>query len=1283
MCACVDRSGSSQAASLAASTSHAHHLKLPPIDFLAFDKEKFKPALEAMKEADEKQLSKMADGHLGISRSLSGMNLSLRKTRLDRATSRSLSTKLDFEPPEKLDGDSEPRVLRNIAGHLERWISLQEARMAAITAKQEAEASRQRRLNSILSPSAPLPPPTVPTPTSILLSKYPSCQGLGLELKSMAPYHERDEQMCGVSLAFLIFFSAHVMSHGADSKTPTSQIFEDFIKPRAAKGVGGGRYCDTLHDSCVGVPRYMVSHAWTSPFSHLVSQVSEHFQGCGTSFEHIIIFIDVFSLRTSIATVNHLLVNNKGIWFELFIENVQSLLVVVDESGLVFRRCWVLFEMWLMHKAHPSLLGNGAIFLLLHSLHSTPVLSEIFSSISFEMATTSSPHEDLLTIFDHLRKEEGGIQKANEVVQVSISYCYDISIMACDQMSDSFCPMVQSIVSTSTIIEAKRAERPLLAMASPRTALSSSSRVISLVVQSIVSQKMLGRLQEAEQELWRILEVITSTSSSFSEGQTSVSGLEEIVFVVVELVDALLTPRPGAVKILDESYEEERKRLPRRAVTLCKAVMSLLEGQRLIPSSDGGPKPQQLTSDHPLHLVVHFQYARALLSLRQLSQAEQSARDLLLKQESLGCTQQEIIPTLVLLSQICQAHYLRHAATTNGGPAIEIESWLLRATSLAASCYGRSHPGSFSSLIALGDFYQVANRHGDAAIFYLQALVSTSLSYPPSSGSRVKANLHLAISLQHLGDLVVSERLLRRLVKVDEEQVSRFKATKPPVSTISSPDPRMQSFKSRSGPDLKHAGINSGDTGEKRLSGLLFSVVSRLVNILVSSAQPVMTIAETASGVSTVVKSQAPATFEMEQEHDFDSEHHVRSSCHSSFPAPMRRINSSSFLVSNKRPSSNSEVSSRPSNEVGNQEAVVPVGAVSFHCLPIHEEEPTDFTEEERQRRRLLNLISRKESVHEDLLNASDDEGDEGQKGHRSQRLMEDVNEEASSLITLLLSWYDMEMQQSLGFAENGALMRKRLERKGSRSTSFSLKSIQSQKSIRQETMKKSERQGSGEEVPHTVFVSRRGERKFRTRPGSRVDSHPDETGNGVNQTSLSLLDDIVSRVQDEIDKETQSKREQEDEAESDEEEEEEKAHDVVSPIGLERRRLLRGLAASLQSHSKLLQQAGDAIGATRCCRLGLTISIHLDGPTDPSTLRSVASLVLMLVLSHIFEEARYQMKLSMEMSGMTTSSREFLRNEVEDLATEAIFTVAEDNDDVELIKALISFGARPYKVSD
>lgn len=72
-----------------------------------------------------------------------------------------------------------------------------------------------------------------------------------------------------------------------------------------------------------------------------------------------------------------------------------------------------------------------------------------------------------------------------------------------------------------------------------------------------------------------------------------------------------------------------------------------------------------------------------------------------------------------------------------------------------------------------------------------------------------------------------------------------------------------------------------------------------------------------------------------------------------------------------------------------------------------------------------------------------------------------------------------------------------------------------------------------------------------------------------------------------------------------------------------------------------------------------------------------------MLVLSHIFEEARYQMKLSMEMSGMTTSSREFLRNEVEDLATEAIFTVAEDNDDVELVKALISFGARPCKVSD
>ena len=301
------------------SLTSTHHLKLPPIDLSAFDKDKFKAALIAMEEADEKTLQRKQGSP---ERSLSNMNLSLRRSRLDRMTT--LSNKLEFEPDKSEADDDEPRVLKNISLHLERWMALQGARMTAQAAKHEAEMARQRRLNSILSPIAPLPPPTAPSPTSILLSKYPSCHGLGLELKSMAPYHEREEKTCGISLSFLIFFSAHVMSHGAELSTRTSQIFEDFIKPRAAKGVGGGRYCDTLHDACVGTPRFMVSHSWACPFSHLVAQVSEHFQGSGLNFEHVYIYIDIFALRASMATANRLLVNNKGIWFDLFIENVEG-----------------------------------------------------------------------------------------------------------------------------------------------------------------------------------------------------------------------------------------------------------------------------------------------------------------------------------------------------------------------------------------------------------------------------------------------------------------------------------------------------------------------------------------------------------------------------------------------------------------------------------------------------------------------------------------------------------------------------------------------------------------------------------------------------------------------------------------------------------------------------------------------------------------------------------------------------------------------------------------------
>ncbi|GAX80735.1 hypothetical protein CEUSTIGMA_g8170.t1 [Chlamydomonas eustigma] len=236
------------------------------------------------------------------------------------------------------------------------------------------------------------------------LPSYQTCAGLDLD--AIAAPHSREVMRCGVSLAFLQYFSAFVENSNDTSVWTTRHVVEKFVKPRTKKTVC--RYCDTLPDGVAGNPRFLVSHRWDSIFSNMVKQVSTHFKGQDP--ERIFLFIDIFSLKqhkkeetsTDQATLTML----KDV-----VTNVQQTLIVLDRDGLVLRRVWVLYEAWLTLIAHPSL--PRCVCVLGFGIQWSPLLQELVCTLDIMKAEASNSGDLALILKDMKEGSTGGMGAAN------------------------------------------------------------------------------------------------------------------------------------------------------------------------------------------------------------------------------------------------------------------------------------------------------------------------------------------------------------------------------------------------------------------------------------------------------------------------------------------------------------------------------------------------------------------------------------------------------------------------------------------------------------------------------------------------------------------------------------------------------------------------------------------------------------------------------------------------------------------------------------------------------
>ena len=57
------------------------------------------------------------------------------------------------------------------------------------------------------------------------------------------------------------------------------------------------RYADTIPDSFVSAPSYVVSHVWSAPFLDLVETLDQHFNAKAEATKSIYLWIDIFAIN--------------------------------------------------------------------------------------------------------------------------------------------------------------------------------------------------------------------------------------------------------------------------------------------------------------------------------------------------------------------------------------------------------------------------------------------------------------------------------------------------------------------------------------------------------------------------------------------------------------------------------------------------------------------------------------------------------------------------------------------------------------------------------------------------------------------------------------------------------------------------------------------------------------------------------------------------------------------------------------------------------------------------